>query len=212
MHKKNKGKEVIGYEIAMYSKSGMVKGRVGKFILRQLFMLQKGVTMNFDEKIADQNLRGIWLAGGCFWGIEAYFGKINGVVETNVGYANGNTINPSYEEVCRSTTGHTETVFIRYDPARLDLETLLTYYFKVIDPTILNRQGNDRGSQYRTGIYYKDVADKEVIEGVVAKEQMKYSKVIVTEVLPLDHYYVAEEYHQKYLVKNPNGYCHIDLS
>lgn len=168
--------------------------------------------MNCDEKIKDQKLRDIWLAGGCFWGIEAYVDKINGVVETTVGYANGNTINPSYEEVCRSTTGHTETVFVRYDPARLDLETLLTYYFKVIDPTSFNRQGNDLGSQYRTGIYYKELADKEVIERVIEKEQTKHSKPIVTEMLPLDHYYVAEEYHQKYLAKNPNGYCHIDLS
>lgn len=157
-------------------------------------------------------MREIWLSGGCFWGIEAYLAKINGVVETNVGYANGNTVDPSYEEVCSSTTGHAETVFVKYDPTRLDLSTLLTYFFKVIDPTILNRQGNDRGSQYRTGIYYKDLADKTVIERVIAREQQKYSKPIITEVLPLDHYYIAEEYHQKYLVKNPNGYCHIDLS
>lgn len=168
--------------------------------------------MNRDVKIEDQNLRDIWLAGGCFWGIEAYVARINGVVVTTVGYANGTAVNPSYEEVCRGATGHTETVLVRYDPACLDLETLLTYYFKVIDPTSLNRQGNDRGSQYRTGIYYRELADKEVIEKVIEKEQMKYSKSIVTEVLPLDHYYVAEEYHQKYLEKNPNGYCHIDLS
>ena len=168
--------------------------------------------MNRDGKIENQNLRDIWLAGGCFWGIEAYVEQIRGVVETSVGYANGNQVNPSYEEVCRGNTGHTETVFVRYDPARLNLESLLTYYFKVIDPTSLNRQGNDHGSQYRTGIYYQDVVDKAVIEEVVAKEQLKYAKRIVTEVLPLDHYYIAEEYHQKYLKKNPNGYCHIDLS
>lgn len=168
--------------------------------------------MNRDENSNNQNLRDIWLAGGCFWGIEAYVDQMSGVVKTSVGYANGNTVNPSYEEVCLGATGHTETVFVRYDPKLLALETLLTYYFMVIDPTSLNRQGNDRGSQYRTGIYYKDVADKEVIEEVIGKEQLKHSKPIVTEVLPLDCYYVAEEYHQKYLAKNPNGYCHIDLS
>lgn len=168
--------------------------------------------MSRERKNENQSVRDIWLAGGCFWGVEAYVDKINGVVESNVGYANGNVMNPSYEEVCRSTTGHTETVFVRYDPAHLNLETLLTYYFKIIDPTSLNRQGNDRGSQYRTGIYYQDVADKAVIEKVIAKEQLKYSKPIVTEVLPLDCYYIAEEYHQKYLGKNPNGYCHIDLT
>lgn len=167
--------------------------------------------MNRDGKSDNQNLRDIWLAGGCFWGVEAYVDKLNGVVESSVGYANGTVINPSYEEVCRSTTGHTETVFVRYDPARLSLETLLTYYFKIIDPTSLNRQGNDRGSQYRTGIYYQDTADKAVIEKIIAKEQLKHSKPIVTEVAPLDCYYIAEEYHQKYLAKNPSGYCHIDL-
>lgn len=173
---------------------------------------RKGLAMNDDGKMDDQKLGKIWLAGGCFWGLEAYLDQISGVVETSVGYANGNTMNPTYEEVCSSTTGHTETVFVGYDPQRLSLETLLTYYFKVIDPTSLNRQGNDRGSQYRTGIYYQDIADQEVIAQVVAKEQLKYSRPIVTEVLPLDHYYIAEEYHQQYLAKNPNGYCHIDLS
>ena len=168
--------------------------------------------MNHNGKTDDQKLGEIWLAGGCFWGLEAYVDQISGVVKTSVGYANGNTMNPTYEEVCSSTTGHTETVFVAYDPQRLSLETLLTYYFKVIDPTSLNRQGNDRGSQYRTGIYYQDKADEAVINQLIAKEQLKYSRPIVTEVLPLDHYYIAEEYHQQYLAKNPNGYCHIDLS
>jgi len=154
----------------------------------------------------------IWLAGGCFWGLEAYLDKLSGVVYTNVGYANGRTENPSYEQVCYNNTGHAETVYIQYDPKRINLNTLLTYFFKVVDPTSVNRQGNDRGSQYRSGVYYKDPADKAATDQVIAQEQQKYSANIATEVLPLSNYYVAEEYHQKYLEKNPNGYCHIDLS
>ena len=158
------------------------------------------------------NHREIWLAGGCFWGLEAYMEKLNGVVYADVGYANGNTENPTYEQVCHNNTGHAEAAYVQYDPKHLDLATLLTYFFKVVDPTTLNRQGNDRGVQYRSGIYYKDPADKAVIDQVIAKEQLKYSAKIVTEVAPLRNYYVAEEYHQQYLAKNPGGYCHIDLS
>ena len=160
----------------------------------------------------DKNHREIWLAGGCFWGLEAYLDKLNGVVYTDVGYANGNTENPTYEQVCYNNTGHAETVYVQYDPQRIDLATLLTYFFKVVDPTTLNRQGNDRGVQYRSGIYYKDPADKALIDQVMSNEQRKHSAKLVTEVAPLRNYYVAEEYHQKYLVKNPGGYCHIDLS
>lgn len=157
-------------------------------------------------------LREIWLAGGCFWGLQAYLDRLSGVMYTNVGYANGEADNPSYQQVCGGSTGHAETVYVQYDPAQMDLATLLVYFFKAIDPTSVNRQGNDWGSQYRSGIYYQDAADKPVIEQAVAVEQKKYTTAIVTEVLPLRNYYPAEEYHQKYLEKNPGGYCHIDLS
>ncbi len=157
------------------------------------------------------NYREIWLAGGCFWGLEAYLEKLNGVVHTNVGYANGNTQNPTYEQVCYSNTGHAEAVYVQYDPKIIDLPLLLTYFFKVVDPTSLNRQGNDRGYQYRSGVYYKDSADKTTIDQIIALEQKKYRAKIVTEVMPLSNYFEAEQYHQKYLQKNPNGYCHIDL-
>ncbi len=160
----------------------------------------------------DESRREIWLAGGCFWGLEAYLDKLKGVVHTNVGYANGNTENPSYEQVCGGNTGHAETVYVQYDPKQIDLATLLTYFFKVVDPTSVNRQGNDWGSQYRSGIYYKDAADKAIIDQVIAQERKKYTAAIATEVLPLRNYCAAEEYHQKYLDKNPHGYCHIDLS
>lgn len=173
----------------------------------------KGETTNRQvQPPVAEGLREIWLAGGCFWGLEAYLDKLSGVVYTNVGYANGNTVNPSYQQVCYNNTGHAETVYVQYDPKQIDLATLLTYFFKVVDPTSVNRQGNDKGSQYRSGIYYKDSADKIIIDQAIAQEQKKHSAVIATEVLPLRNYCVAEEYHQKYLEKNPSGYCHIDLA
>ena len=154
----------------------------------------------------------IYLAGGCFWGVEAYFQKIPGVLSTKCGYANGNTENPTYKEVCHNNTGHAETVEITYDEARLPLKNLLRYYLRIIDPTSLDKQGNDRGTQYRTGIYYIDDDDKATIEAVLKKEQEKYQEAIVVEVLPLKRFDSAEEYHQSYLRKNPDGYCHIPLS
>jgi methionine-S-sulfoxide reductase len=156
------------------------------------------------------SMKNIWLAGGCFWGVEEYFSRIDGVVKTSVGYANGRTTNPSYEELAE--TGHAETVQVTYAPSKITLEKILNYYFRIIDPTILNRQGNDIGTQYRTGIYYDDPQDTEIIIAALEKEQEKYSKPIVTEVVPLQGYYLAEEYHQKYLKKNPGGYCHVDFS
>ena len=162
-------------------------------------------------KIHAMNTHTIYLAGGCFWGVEAYFQRIPGVVDAVSGYANGQTENPSYEDVVRRNTGHAETVQVIYDADRLSLDDILQYYFRVIDPTSLNQQGNDRGTQYRTGVYYTDVADKAVIEAALQQEQQKYAQPLVVENLPLKHFYAAEAYHQDYLMKNPNGYCHIDI-
>lgn len=159
-----------------------------------------------------ENTKNIYLAGGCFWGLEAYIKQLPGVWDTDVGYANGNKENPSYEEVCRKGTGHAETVNVVYDPSVIDLNTLIRAYFKVVDPTSENQQGNDRGIQYRTGIYYTDETDVNVIKDAVNAEQKKYTKKIKVEVLPLENYSSAEEYHQNYLDKNPGGYCHIDLN
>lgn len=155
-------------------------------------------------------MKEIYLAGGCFWGVEAYFSRIDGVIETTVGYANGKTESTTYYDIPH--TGHSETVFVKYDPKRVSLETILEYYFNIIDPLSVNKQGNDIGTQYRTGIYYVDVADKNSIDAFIKNEQKKYSAPIAVEVLPLKNYILAEEYHQDYLAKNPNGYCHIDLS
>ena len=153
----------------------------------------------------------IYLAGGCFWGMEAYLTNLDGVISTSVGYANGKTKEPTYEEVCKGDTNHAETVQVSYDPKVIGLKELLRKYFVVIDPTTLNKQADDIGTQYRTGIYFVDETDVADINDILAEEVLKYESKIVTEVMPLSYYYPAEEYHQKYLVKNPNGYCHIKL-
>lgn len=157
------------------------------------------------------NVKEIYLAGGCFWGTEHYFKMIKGVLFTEVGYANSIVENPSYEMVCKGNTMAAETVHIKYDAYLISLETLLNMYFVSIDPTSLNRQGNDVGLQYRTGIYYTDKNDLAVINKVIFEQQRKYSEKIVVEVLPLENFYSAEDYHQDYLYKNPNGYCHLPL-
>ena len=165
---------------------------------------------NIGVAYEQDKLHDIWLAGGCFWGVQAYFDRIYGVAETTVGYANGKTANPSYQEL--KNTGHVETVNVRYDPSKVKLGTLLDYYFRIIDPTSVNRQGGDSGTQYRTGIYYAVDGDLPIISSAIAEEQKKYKAPIVTEVGKLEHYYLAEEYHQQYLEQNPGGYCHVDFS
>ena len=151
----------------------------------------------------------IYLAGGCFWGAQRYFDCLPGVLETEVGYANGATANPTYEQVKHENTGHAETVRVVYDPAVITLSELLEQFYKAIDPTSVNKQGGDVGVQYRTGIYYTDPAQKPVIETSLAELQTHYAQPIAVEALPLSNFYTAEEYHQKYLDKNPGGYCHI---
>lgn len=151
----------------------------------------------------------IYLAGGCFWGTQHYFDCLTGVVQTEVGYANGRTANPTYEQVKHENTGHAETVKVVYDQDTITLEELLEWYYKVIDPVSVNKQGGDVGVQYRTGIYYTDSAQKEVIESSLAHLQQQYEQPLAVEARPLENFYTAEEYHQKYLEKNPGGYCHI---
>ena len=160
----------------------------------------------------NSTVREIYLAGGCFWGIEEYFSRIAGVVDVESGYANGTVDNPSYQQVCTNTTGHAETVRVRYDPAQVSLATIMDQYFKVIDPTILNRQGNDRGTQYRTGGCYTDEADLPVLRSVFDEVAAGLDKPVVTELAPLACFWPAEEYHQEYLTTNPGGYCHVDFS
>ena len=151
----------------------------------------------------------IYLAGGCFWGTEKYLENIPGILSTEVGYANGNTAHPSYEDVCYRNTGHAETVKVEYDDDRIGLPYILDLYYDVINPISVNRQGGDIGTQYRTGIYFTDNNDESVIRSSINELQKKYTEKIAIEVKPLVNYYKAEEYHQKYLDKNPAGYCHI---
>lgn len=154
-------------------------------------------------------MRTIYLAGGCFWGTQKFFDQFDGVVHTTVGYANGEKVNPTYEEVCNDS-GHAETVMIQYDEEIMPTEKLLEYYFMTIDPTSVNRQGGDTGIQYRTGIYFEDDGLLEEINAAFNREQEKHNEALAVEVKPLRNFYEAEEYHQKYLVKNPTGYCHIN--
>ena len=150
----------------------------------------------------------IYLAGGCFWGVQKYFDQFEGVIATEVGYANGPEEAPSYRDVCNSS-GHAETVKIEYDPEVISLTELLGYYFMVIDPLSVNKQGNDRGIQYRTGIYYTDESQLPEIKAVYKEQEEKAGAELAVEMEPLKNFYTAEEYHQKYLDKNPGGYCHI---
>ena len=153
-------------------------------------------------------MKTIYFAGGCFWGAEKVFKALPGVAETTVGYANGHTDAPTYQEVCTDTTGHRETVQVVYDPEAIGLETLLRAFFLVIDPEVRDRQGGDVGTQYQTGVYYADDADRPSIERVFAEERAAHEQFF-TELAPLRCFYPAEEYHQDYLDKNPGGYCHV---
>lgn len=152
----------------------------------------------------------IYLAGGCFWGLEEYFSRIEGVKKTTVGYANGQVESTNYQLIHQ--TDHAETVHLIYDEERVSLREILLYYFRVIDPLSVNKQGNDVGRQYRTGVYYTDEGDKAVIEQVFAEQEKQLGQKIAVELEPLRHYVLAEDYHQDYLKKNPGGYCHINVN
>ena len=157
-------------------------------------------------------IKEIYLAGGCFWGTQHFLKQINGVVSTSVGYANGTVPNPTYNEVYTDKTGHVETVMVRYDSDVVSLEMILDLYFQTIDPTSLDQQGPDIGTRYRTGIYYTDADDVDVIKNVTKRIALQYIQPIVVEIERLECFYLAEDYHQDYLDKNPTGYCHIPKS
>ena len=168
-------------------------------------------------------IKDIYLAGGCFWGAEHFFKQIEGVVSTEVGFANGNTPDPTYKQVYTDTTGYAETVHIRYDNEKVGLKFLLRMFFKAIDPTSVNKQGEDEGTRYRTGIYYVETADAAdaadpatasdlpAIRAVFDEVQQTLDAPIAVEVEPLRNFYPAEDYHQDYLDKNPSGYCHLPI-
>lgn len=155
--------------------------------------------------------REIHLAGGCFWGAEHYLKQINGITFTEVGFANGHTEQPTYKEVYTDTTGYAEAVRVQYDDEVISLRFLIELYFRAIDPTSLNRQGEDEGTRYRTGVYYSDPADLPAIREVFEAEAARHHQPLQVELLPLQNFWPAEEYHQDYLDKNPDGYCHLPL-
>ena len=154
-------------------------------------------------------MKEVYFAGGCFWGTEHYFKQIDGVISTEVGYANGNTEHPTYEEVYTDTTGYAECVKVVYNPLIITLEYLVELFFRSIDPLSLNRQGNDCGTRYRTGVYYTDSRDVAQIKSIFDIVEKSVGELLAVELAPLKKFYLAEEYHQDYLDKNPNGYCHI---
>lgn len=154
-------------------------------------------------------MKTIYLAGGCFWGVEKYFSLVKGVISTTVGYANGTLNNPKYEDLKAGLDDASETVKIEYDEAQINLEKLLELYLRVIDPYSLNKQGEDEGEQYRTGVYYVNPSDELIIKSYLSSHLNADFKI---EILPLLKFFKAEEYHQSYLNKNPNGYCHINMA
>ena len=157
-------------------------------------------------------MKEIYLAGGCYWGVEKYLSNIKGVMETTVGFANGNTHHPTYEQVRYENTGHAETVKVIYDEEKVPLAALLALFYKIIDPVSVDKQGEDEGHQYRTGIYFTNRADEGVIAASLAQLERQVGEKLAVEACPLEHFYDAEEYHQKYLDKNPGGYCHVPLA
>lgn len=169
-------------------------------------------------------MKTIYLAGGCYWGVEKYISNIKGVLETTVGFANGDTEHPTYEQVRYENTGHAETVKVVYDETALPLAVLLRLFYEIIDPISVDKQGEDVGHQYRTGIYFTDAEDEKVIRKSLQELEQKLREseheseqgkkqvpLLAIESCPLIHFYDAEEYHQKYLDKNPNGYCHVPI-
>lgn len=156
--------------------------------------------------------REIILAGGCFWGTEAYLKRLPGILETEVGYANSQVERPTYEEVCTGATNAAEAVRVLYDHDVIPLPLLLEAYLRTIDPTTLNRQGNDRGTQYRTGIYWTDPRDAPSVAAALAKVERRLGRPVRVEAGPLQNFFPAEERHQDYLDANPSGYCHVDLA
>lgn len=153
-------------------------------------------------------MKTIYLAGGCFWGVQKFLDQFDGVISTEVGYANGPDNDPDYQDVCNDS-GHAETVKVIYDEDRISLTEILQFFFLVIDPLSVNKQGNDAGIQYRTGLYYTEEDQVPEIKAVYQTEEEKAGQKLAVELEPLSNFFSAEEYHQKYLEKNPGGYCHI---
>lgn len=154
-------------------------------------------------------MKTIYIAGGCFWGVEQYYRQLKGVISTRVGYANGDKENPTYEEVKHHLASHAETLKLEYDENIISLEKILEHFLRFVDPYSLDKQGEDVGHQYRSGVYFVDVKDEKIIKDYFSRKLSSNYKI---EILPLVNFFDAEEYHQQYLIKNPHGYCHVNLN
>ena len=157
-------------------------------------------------------MKEIYIAGGCFWGVQAYFNLVKGILDTEVGYANGNLTHPTYEDLISHRATHAETLYIKYDEKVISLETILSHMLRFVDPTSVDKQGGDRGHQYRTGVYFNDERDEKIIDKVFRAKEKETGQKFAIEVKKMENFYAAEDYHQDYLEKNPRGYCHVDLS
>lgn len=157
-------------------------------------------------------MKEIVIGAGCFWGVQEYYRRLKGIESCRVGYAQGSLNDPTYEEVCSGRSGHSESCFITYNENEITLNQILDHMFRIIDPTSYHKQGNDIGSQYRSGIYYIDSIDREVITKFIADRQKTMVNKIVVECEELQKFYDAESYHQDYLIKNPSGYCHVNFN
>lgn len=166
-----------------------------------------------EETSPMPNTQNATFAAGCFWGVEKVFSALPGVVSTRVGYTGGRTEEPTYEQVCTGRTGHAEAIEIVFDPGRISYDKLVETFFRHHDPTTVDRQGPDVGSQYRSAIFYHDEAQKK--SAIKARDLLEKAKIfkssIVTEISPASAFWPAEEYHQKYLKKNPRGYCSLQV-
>jgi methionine-S-sulfoxide reductase len=176
-------------------------------------MNKKTMVAEADKNTIPPDMEMAIFAAGCFWGVQEYFSRVKGVIKSESGYTGGTKKNPTYEEVCTGKTGHAESVRVIFDPRVVSYERLLQHFWELHDPTSLNKQGNDVGSQYRSAIFYtnpeQEMHARSSLEKLV--KSGKYSQKIVTEILPAKEFYTAEEYHQNFLKKNPYAYCHIDL-
>jgi methionine-S-sulfoxide reductase len=169
---------------------------------------------DIGEAQVDQKTEQVTFAAGCFWGVEAYFKRVKGVIRATSGYSGGLTEHPSYEQVCTGRTGHAESVLVEYDAQVVSFDRLLYHFWKIHDPTQLDRQGNDVGSQYRSAIFTHSEEQREEAERSKAELERsgRFRKPVATAIEPAKEFWPAEEYHQDYLAKNPGGYCHVDLS
>lgn len=178
-------------------------------LLGTSFLLYKTVASIHQQHATGKPIKTIYLAGGCFWGTQHFFKQVKGVIHTEVGYANGKVRNPSYRMVCTEDTGFAETVKVAYDSSKISLNALLELFYQTINPFSINKQGNDEGTQYRTGIYFTDTSDSLIINRSLQALSQRLKREVAIEQKALSNYYRAEEYHQDYLKKHPNGYCHI---